>query len=160
MWYPSRGQPYFTLSWAIKRRFLHECSPSKQLSHGHSRRDTIPRPNPARLWEVKNSCKSVHQLLAHENSIDDSTPASQPSYGKYRTRAKVFTKYPLLGTARITSHLRPDRAMGNAELVKKCSIEHSRQKTVNIVLFKAHEKRDRKTRQGNSRGYDNCRHNP
>ena len=100
-----------------------------------------------RVYGSKNSCRNVHQI-SQGNSKDNSTPASQPGYGKYRTRAKVFSKYPLLGTARITPQLRPDQAIGNAELVQKCSIKHSRQKTVNIVLFKAREERDRRTGKG------------
>ena len=38
-----------------------------------------------------------------------------------QTRATVYTKYLPLGTARITPHLRPDRAMENVELMQECT---------------------------------------
>ena len=128
---------------------------TKQLLHGHS--GCMPRPNPARLWETLDSgksvrpstyswaqqewapaldltskameCKSVHQILAPGNSKNNSTPASRPSYGKYRTRAKVFNRTFM-----------PENSQYSAN--------------------QSSLRRDRRRRQGNIRGYDNCSHTP
>ena len=90
-----------------------------------------------------------------------------------RTRARVLTRYSPLGTARITVHLRPDRANGNMELVQKCteparlcgcklvqecSPDHSRPRMANRVILKAYWKKSSQDRE--HQGYPKCRYNP
>ena len=67
-----------------------KCSP-KHLLMGTAGMSSRPRPSQQGYGSAA-SCKSVHRTLAPGNSKDNSTPESRPSYGKYRTRAKVFNR--------------------------------------------------------------------
>ena len=64
--------------------------PYQQLLHGHSRMYISTSPPNQQGYGNADSCNSVHQILAPGNSNDNSTPTSRPSYGKCRTRARVY----------------------------------------------------------------------
>ena len=63
---------------------------SQQLLHGHNRLQNFTSQPYQQIYGNTDSCKNSHQILSPGNRKICFTLVSRPSYGKYRTRAKVY----------------------------------------------------------------------
>ena len=88
-WWKAVPQSWTAIDIQVATLLMHKCS-----SHSNYRMGTTgcriftSQPNQQGYGNT-DSCKSAHQILSPGNNKNSSKLVSWPSYGKYRTRAKV-----------------------------------------------------------------------